>query len=44
MPKDVQNFENHTKLVPAFHFVVLPIFLVNLIWSIERLVYMLACR
>ena len=34
----IQTFENHTKTVPAFHFVVLPIFLINLIWSIYRMV------
>jgi hypothetical protein len=34
-----QNFENHAKTVPAFHFVVLPIFLINLIWSIYRLAH-----
>jgi hypothetical protein len=34
-----QNFENHTKLVPAFHFVVLPIFFVNLVSSIVRLAH-----
>jgi Family of unknown function (DUF6526) len=33
-----QSFENHAKFVPAFHFVVLPIFLINLISSIIRLV------
>jgi hypothetical protein len=33
-----QNFENHTKLVPAFHFVVLPIFLLNLVWSVVRII------
>ena len=31
-----QNFENHTKLVPAFHFFVLPVLAINLVWSIER--------
>jgi Family of unknown function (DUF6526) len=31
---EIQNFENHAKLVPAFHFVVLPILLVNIGWSI----------
>lgn len=36
-----QNFENHTKLVPAFHFVVLPILGVNLVWSIIRIVHVL---
>jgi hypothetical protein len=34
-----QNFENHTKLVPTFHFVVLPIFLFNVVWSVERVVH-----
>ena len=33
-----QNFENHTKLVPAFHFVVLPVFLLNLVWSVGRVI------
>jgi hypothetical protein len=33
-----QNFENHTKLVPAFHFFVLPVLLANLIWSIVHAV------
>jgi len=37
-----QNFENHTKLVPAFHFVVLPIFLLNLVWSLERVIHNLS--
>jgi Family of unknown function (DUF6526) len=34
MAAKAQNFENHAKTVPAFHFVVLPIFLLNIIWSI----------
>jgi len=33
-----QNFENHVKFVPAFHFFILPFFLFNLIWSIVRAV------
>jgi len=32
----VQNFENHTKLVPAFHFVAVPILFLNFIWSVWR--------
>jgi Family of unknown function (DUF6526) len=38
IPEDTvaQNFENHTKLVPAFHFFVLPVLAVNLVWSIVR--------
>jgi len=35
---ETQNFSNHAKFVPAFHFVVLPIFLINLISSIYRLI------
>jgi Family of unknown function (DUF6526) len=31
-----QSFENHVKFVPAFHFVVLPIFAINLVSSIFR--------
>ena len=32
-----QTFANHTKLVPLFHYVVLPIFLINLILAIYRM-------
>jgi Family of unknown function (DUF6526) len=31
-----QNFENHAKYVPVFHFFILPFFLFNLVWSIVR--------
>ena len=33
-----QNFENHARLVPGFHYVALPILAVNLVWSIYRLI------
>jgi hypothetical protein len=33
-----QNFENHAKTVPPFHFVAAPIFIFNLIWTIVRFV------
>jgi hypothetical protein len=33
-----QSFENHTRLVPPFHMVALPIFLVNLLWAIYRMI------
>lgn len=33
-----QNFSNHTKYVPAFHFFALPALLINLGWSIHRLI------
>lgn len=37
MANKIQNFEHHAKTVPVFHFVVLPIFLLNVFWSIYRL-------
>ncbi len=36
---ETQNFQNHAKFVPPFHFVALPILLVNFGWSIYRLVH-----
>lgn len=33
-----QNFQNHRKIVPGFHFVNLGIFAINLIWSLYRVV------
>jgi len=33
-----QNFENHAKFFPLFHFVVAPILLLNVVWSIVRLI------
>jgi uncharacterized protein DUF6526 len=30
-----QNFKNHAKLVPAFHFFVLPVLLVNVGWTLR---------
>jgi Family of unknown function (DUF6526) len=34
-----QNFANHNKIVPLFHYVILPIFILNLVQSIVRLVH-----
>jgi uncharacterized membrane protein YciS (DUF1049 family) len=31
-----QNFKNHTKIVPAFHYFVLPVFALNFVQSILR--------
>jgi hypothetical protein len=39
MADKIQNFENHAKVVPAFHFFVMPVFLVNLIWSIRTVLH-----
>jgi Family of unknown function (DUF6526) len=35
---DEQNYGNHVKLVPLFHFFVLPVLLINVIGSIRHLV------
>lgn len=35
---EVQNFKNHAKFAPAFHFFVAPVFLLNIVWSIVRVV------
>lgn len=32
-----QSFQNHARIVPAFHYVALPIFTLNLMWSLYRL-------
>ena len=32
-----QNFSNHTRFFPPFHFFVIPVMLINFIWSIVRL-------
>jgi hypothetical protein len=32
-----QNFGNHTKFVPAFHFFAAPVFIANFVWSLFRL-------
>lgn len=37
MSEQIQNFEHHAKIVTGYHRVLLPIFGINLIWSIYRL-------
>jgi Family of unknown function (DUF6526) len=32
-----QNFKNHARVVPPFHFFVLPVFLINLVYALVRL-------
>jgi Family of unknown function (DUF6526) len=32
-----QNYQNHTRWFPLFHFVLMPILLINLIWQCVRL-------
>jgi hypothetical protein len=34
-----QNYSNHTRFVPPFHFVALPILAINLIYSIYRVIH-----
>ena len=36
-----QNFSNHTKFVPPFHFVLMPLLFINLGWRIYRVVFVL---
>jgi hypothetical protein len=31
---DPQNFENHTRWHPAFHFFILPVMLINFFWAV----------
>lgn len=35
---EVQSFKNHARFVPAFHFFVAPVFLLNIVWSIVLVV------
>ena len=32
-----QNFANHGKVVPVFHFFAVPVFIINFLWSVFRL-------
>ena len=32
-----QNFQNHGKIVPIFHFFAIPVFVINFVWSLYRL-------
>src|SRR5258708_13573297 len=34
---DEQNFTNHVRFVPPFHFFAVPVLAVNLFWSLYRL-------
>ena len=39
MPQIPQNFKNHTRLFPPFHFFVMPVLLVNFLNGIRHLYY-----
>ena len=43
MPQTVQTFKNHTRLLPPFHFFVIPVLLINLINEIRH-VYLMPSR
>ena len=34
-----QNFENHARVVPAYHMVTFGIFVINFIWSVYELIH-----
>jgi hypothetical protein len=36
MPQSEQTFKNHAKLVPAFHYFVVPILIANVIWAARQ--------
>lgn len=38
MAEPVQNYKNHAKFVPVYHFVAFPLIVVNLGWAVYRLV------
>jgi hypothetical protein len=37
MSEPVQNYKNHAKFVPVYHFVAFPLIVVNLVWSWYRM-------
>lgn len=39
MAAKTQNFENHARTVPLFHWVAFPILAINLLWSIYRVIH-----
>jgi len=40
MAQPVQNLNNHTRLLPQFHFFVLPVLLLNTVYAIRHLILM----
>jgi hypothetical protein len=35
----VQNFANHTRMVPPYHMFVIPVFMINFVWRLVQLRY-----
>jgi hypothetical protein len=38
MPQPAQSFENHAKLIPAYHFFTFGLIVINLLWNLYRTV------
>ncbi len=38
MPERIQNFKNHAKTIPLYHFVAFPLLAVNFGWAVRRAV------
>ena len=36
--ENAQTFENHTRYVPLYHFVLFGILMINLVWSVVRII------
>jgi len=37
MPEPVQDYRNHAKFVPLYHYVAFPLLVVNLVWAFYRM-------
>ena len=37
-PQTVQNFENHARTIPAYHYLGFGILIINFIWSVYKLI------
>jgi hypothetical protein len=37
-PENAQTFENHTRWVPLYHFMLFGILMINLVWSVMRII------
>ena len=39
MAESVQNYKNHAKFFPLFHFFVMPVLLINFLNAVRHLIY-----
>lgn len=37
MAEPVQTYRNHSKFVPAYHFVAFPLIVINMVWALYRM-------